>query len=51
MSVTPVVDVCQVFEIPEFDVSRVPEVPGVSDVFNVPEVYPEMLYICYVIYI
>ena len=44
MFITPLVDVCEVFEIPEFYVSDVP------DVFDVPEVYPEMLYLCYVIY-
>ena len=42
------VDVCEVFEIPEFDVSGVPEVPDVSDAFDVPEMYPEVLYLCYV---
>ena len=51
MFVTPVVDVCEVFEIPEFDVSGVPEVPDVSEGLDAPEVYPEMLYLCYVIYI
>ena len=40
MFVSPVVDVGEVFEIPEFDVSDVP------DVFDVPEVYPEMLMRC-----
>ena len=49
--ITPVVDVCEVFEIPEFGVSDVPEVLDVPDVFDVPEVYPEMLYLCNVIYI
>ena len=54
------VDVSEVFEIPEIDVSDVPEILDVPDVFDVPEVYPEMsfdvpevypemLYICYVL--
>ena len=49
------VNVCEVFDIPEFDVSDVPgcigciKVPDFSDVLDVPdvpEVYPEML--CYI---
>ena len=51
MFVTPVVDVREVFEIPEFDVSDVAEILDDPSVFDVPEVYPEMLYLCYVIYI
>ena len=47
--ITPVVDVSEVVEIPEIDVSDVPEVLDVPDVFGVPELYPEMLYLCYVI--
>ena len=43
MFLTPVVDVSEKFEIPEIDVSDVPEVFDVPDVFYVPEVYPEML--------
>ena len=46
--VTPEVDVNEEFEIPEIDVSDVPEVFDVPEVYNVPdvfdvsEVYPEM---------
>ena len=40
--VIPEVDVSEVFETTEIDVSDVPEVLDVPDVFNVPEVYPEM---------
>ena len=40
--ITPEVDVREEFEIPEIDVSDVPEV------FDVPEVYPEMLLRCYI---
>ena len=42
------VDVGEVFEIPEFDVSDVPEILDIPDVFDVPEVYPEMLMRCYI---
>ena len=45
--VTPEVDVSEVFEIPEINVSDVPEVLHVPDVLDVPEVYPEMLMRCY----
>ena len=45
---TPVVDVSEEFEIPEIDVSNVPEVFDVPDVFEVPKVYPEMLTRCYI---
>ena len=42
------VDVGEVFEIPEFDVSDVPEVLNVPDVFDVPEVYPDVISVlCY----
>ena len=37
--VTPEVDVREEFEIPEIDVSDVPEVYDVPEVFDVPEVY------------
>ena len=46
--ITPEVDVREEFEIPEIDVSDVPEVFDVPEVYNVPdvfdvsEVYPEM---------
>ena len=46
--VTPEVDVNEVFEIPDIDVSEVPAVFDVADVFDVPEVYPEMLLRCYI---
>ena len=48
MFITPEVDVREEFEIPEIDVSDVPEVFDVPEVYNVPdvfdvsEVYPEM---------
>ena len=48
MFITPEVDVRGEFEIPEIDVSDVPEVLDVPEVYNVPdvfdvsEVYPEM---------
>ena len=48
MFITPEVDVREAFEIPEIDVSDVPEVFDVPEVYNVPdvfdvsEVYPEM---------
>ena len=46
--ITPEVDVSEEFEIPEIDVSDVPEVFDIPEVYNVPdvfdvsEVYPEM---------
>ena len=46
--ITPEVDVREEFEIPEIDISDVPEVFDVPEVYNVPdvldvsEVYPEM---------
>ena len=42
------VDVGEVFEIPEFDVSDVAEVFDVADVFDVPEVYSDVISVlCY----
>ena len=46
--VIPEIDVSEVFEIPDINVSDVPEVFDVPDVFNVPEVYSEMLMRCYI---
>ena len=54
MFITPEVDVREEFEIPEVDVSDVPEVfdvpeaYDVPDVFDVSQVYPEMSLRCYI---
>ena len=51
--ITPEVDVNEVFEIPDIDVSDVPEVYDVPEVFDVPEVYnvPDLFYVlrCYIL--